>query len=185
MDRPSKITFLDSTGTAAFEYRVPKGQSHMVRRHFPPICFLFDAHFFPSESKKSAPVQLFVVVTLNCGWRPHACFHPDTSFPAKIHTSPHWVTGTRARRGRRPLNAGPAICAIIFLINVCERWRERGEGGGGGIFLMLHHRAAEGQRALLIKMEIRLELQVMRWRNEAAFLLRAVGKRQPFPVWGL
>lgn len=50
---------------------------------------------------------------------------------------------------------------------------------------MLHHRAAEGQRALLIKMEIRLELQVMRWRNEAAFLLRAVGMRQPFPVWGL
>ncbi|XP_003968786.2 chordin [Takifugu rubripes] len=30
MDRPSKITFLDSAGTAAFEYRVPKGQSHMI-----------------------------------------------------------------------------------------------------------------------------------------------------------
>lgn len=134
---------------------------------------------------KSAPVQLFVVVTLNCGWRPHACLHPNTSFPAKIHTSPHWVTGTSTRRGRRPLNAGPAICAIIFLINVCV------SGGGnssaaketrGGGFLMLHHRAAEGQRVLLIKMEIRLQLQVTRCRNEAAFLPRALGKRQRFPA---
>lgn len=32
MDRPNKITFLDSDGTTAFEYRVPKGQSDMVRR---------------------------------------------------------------------------------------------------------------------------------------------------------
>lgn len=31
MDRPSKITFLDSDGTTAFEYRVPKVQSDMVR----------------------------------------------------------------------------------------------------------------------------------------------------------
>lgn len=37
MDRPSKITFLDSDGTAVFEYRVPKGQSHMVRHRFPPF----------------------------------------------------------------------------------------------------------------------------------------------------
>lgn len=33
MDRPSKITFLDSDGATAFEYRVPKGQSDMVRHH--------------------------------------------------------------------------------------------------------------------------------------------------------
>lgn len=32
MDRPNKITFLDTDGTTAFEYRVPKGQSDMVRR---------------------------------------------------------------------------------------------------------------------------------------------------------
>uniref|UniRef100_A0A667ZP86 Chordin n=1 Tax=Myripristis murdjan TaxID=586833 RepID=A0A667ZP86_9TELE len=30
MGRPSKIVFLDSDGTAAFEYRVPKGQSAMI-----------------------------------------------------------------------------------------------------------------------------------------------------------
>lgn len=136
MDRPSKITFLDSAGTAAFEYRVPKGQSHMVRRHsHPPTPFVFFLMCtFPWESTKSAPAQLFVVVTLNCGWRPHACLHPDTSFPAKIHTSPHWVTDTRTRRGRRPLNAAPAICAIIFLINVCEQGREGRKRGGGGFF---------------------------------------------------
>lgn len=33
MSRPSKIVFLDSDGTTAFEYRVPKGQSDMVRHH--------------------------------------------------------------------------------------------------------------------------------------------------------
>lgn len=33
MDRPSKISFLDSDGTTAFEYRVPKVQSDMVRHH--------------------------------------------------------------------------------------------------------------------------------------------------------
>lgn len=31
MDRPSKITFLDSDGTTAFEFRIPTGQSDMVR----------------------------------------------------------------------------------------------------------------------------------------------------------
>lgn len=110
---------------------------------------------------------------------------PTRPFPAKIHTSPRWVPDAWTRRGRRPLNAGPAICAIIFLINVCERRREqrRSRGNGGeGIFLMLHHRAAEGQRALLIKMEIRLELRVMRCRDEAVVLVRALGKRQRFPV---
>ncbi|CAG06381.1 unnamed protein product, partial [Tetraodon nigroviridis] len=30
MERPSRITFLDSDGTAVFEYRVPRGQSHMI-----------------------------------------------------------------------------------------------------------------------------------------------------------
>lgn len=31
MDRPNRITFLDSDGATAFEYRVPIGQSDMVR----------------------------------------------------------------------------------------------------------------------------------------------------------
>lgn len=32
--RPSKIVFLDSDGTTAFEFKVPKGQSDMVRHYF-------------------------------------------------------------------------------------------------------------------------------------------------------
>lgn len=49
---------------------------------------------------------------------------------------------------------------------------------------MLHHCSAEGQRALLIKMEIMLELQVMRCRDKAAVLLRALRKRQRFSCLG-
>lgn len=38
MDRPSRITFLDSDGATAFEFRVPKGQSDMVRRAQENLC---------------------------------------------------------------------------------------------------------------------------------------------------
>lgn len=58
MGRPTRIVFLDSDGNTAFEYRVPKGQSDMVRVY---------------TNRKSSPPASFSVPFATCAFE-SLCF---------------------------------------------------------------------------------------------------------------